>query len=374
MFAQVFRQNFPDGSFARLSLSVQALFTFLLRLMKRTAIFLGAGSSKAFGLPLTSEVFPLMMAGLRDGTLFRGNEVEQAELYAFLRRMLPGLERLAPGHYPMITDILSMIDHALINGHVLWYRGKGRGLEYYRMLLEKAIFEAVGKKLAEKPEVLTRFIGWLLDHFDDTYFSIISTNYDIVVEQELYDHFRRQQREIPQVVDFGVQWRDVGINRVNLRPHQAHLSIFKLHGSTNWLKCQLCNHIYINTYGSIYHQAFRHDIDDHNSCDCGNAPLNSLIVAPSLAREISDNNLPQIWDNAFEQLRVADEWIIIGYSIPPEDLNIKSIFMRAYNGRPQKPKITVVQRGEQVRPRYDVMFDELEYLSGGIEEFVSRLH
>ncbi|MBK8735550.1 MAG: hypothetical protein IPL98_06470 [Saprospiraceae bacterium] len=282
----------------------------------------------------------------------------------------------------MITDILSLLDHTIINGNTIWNKGKNKDLQYYRHLFEKAIFEVWIFSFLKIINIIWAirqlYCGNLQIGFFKITKKIISrlfpTNYDIAVEQEVYNYLRESKEKIPQVVDFGVNWRDVELDFINLRPFNPKIGIFKLHGSTNWLKCNLCNHIYINTSGTIYHQAFRNDIDDYNSCDCGNAPLNSLIVAPSLAREIQDTNLPHIWNNALEQLRIADEWIIIGYSFPPEDLNIKSMFLRAFNGRNTKPKITVVQRGEEVKPRYEAIFDEIDYITGGLEKFIELKH
>jgi hypothetical protein len=352
------------------------------KIVNKIVLFLGAGASKAFGLPLTGEIFPLIIEKINNKTLFDGNENEQIELQSFIGNLLPGIKKLTVTQYPMITDILSLLDHTIINGNTIWNKGKNKDLQYYRHLFEKAIFEVLDIQFSQnnkynlgyKPAVLRQFTNWIFQNHKENYFSIVSTNYDIAVEQEVYNYLRESKEKIPQVVDFGVNWRDVELDFINLRPFNPKIGIFKLHGSTNWLKCNLCNHIYINTSGTIYHQAFRNDIDDYNSCDCGNAPLNSLIIAPSLAREIQDTNLPHIWNNALEQLRIADEWIIIGYSFPPEDLNIKSMFLRAFNGRNTKPKITVVQRGEEVKPRYEAIFDEIDYITGGLEKFIELKH
>jgi hypothetical protein len=40
--------------------------------------------------------------------------------------------------------------------------------------------------------------------------------------------------------------------------------------------------------------------------------------------------LLEIWQTALEALREAETWYIIGYSLPPEDVAIRTILLRAY--------------------------------------------
>ena len=83
-------------------------------------------------------------------------------------------------------------------------------------------------------------------------------------------------------------------------------------------------------------------------------------MAPSLVRDIRDPNLLAIWVHALELLRTADEWTVIGYSLPPEDIAIRYLLIRAYNSRGEKerPRIRVVQLGasNEVRSRYKLFF------------------
>ncbi|MBK7123868.1 MAG: hypothetical protein IPH68_14415 [Chitinophagaceae bacterium] len=58
-----------------------------------------------------------------------------------------------------------------------------------------------------------------------------------------------------------------------------------------------------------------------------------MLVTPSFSRTVKDTNLSQVWRNTLELLRTADEWVITGYSLPGEDLDIKSLFIRALKGR-----------------------------------------
>ncbi len=143
----------------------------------------------------------------------------------------------------------------------------------------------------------------------------------------------------------------------------------------NWLRCDLCEHNYINTFGAIADLAFHEDVNDYNTCHCGHAPLRSVIIAPSLVRDIRDVNLLEIWKNTLELLRTATEWVIIGYSFPSEDIAIRSLFLRAYNGHEERPLIRVIQKGEDktVSSRYKLFFPNCIYETGGLEQFLSNV-
>ncbi|HQW12997.1 MAG TPA: SIR2 family protein [Saprospiraceae bacterium] len=338
---------------------------------KQSTVFLGAGASKAFGLPLTKEIFPLLIQKLENNTLFRGNMKEIELLRHFLNSLLPGLDLIQEKEYPLITDILSLLDHSIAEGFLLTGGDSLYRYEQYRYLFEKAILQILELKQDEANEYLKLFVEWIVEQLPHQMITIISTNYENVFEQMLYDQLKAKGRELESSIDFGFDWRDPGFNRLHMRPSDPDVSIYKLHGSSNWLKCDLCNHIYINTSGNIYQLAYEKENFDLNTCECGHRPLSALIIAPSLSRKILDTNLPHIWHNAQERLRTSEEWIIIGYSMPPEDLNIKSMFIRALHARSKPPHISIVQKGEVSRPAYQSIMGDIHYHAEGLEGYVN---
>jgi hypothetical protein len=102
-------------------------------------------------------------------------------------------------------------------------------------------------------------------------------------------------------------------------------------------------------------------------------------------RDTKDPNLLEIWKNALEALRHAHEWIIVGYSLPPEDLAIRSMFLRAWQSRTEKPRVTVVQKPgnmkdggtspgdklEEIESRFCLLFPECTYFRDGLEGYLS---
>lgn len=67
--------------------------------------------------------------------------------------------------------------------------------------------------------------------------------------------------------------------------------------------------------------------------------------------------------------------MIAGYSFPAEDVAIRSMFLRAWDGREKKPRITVIQRGNaETEETYRAFFPRvaLNYLNDGLEAFIDR--
>ena len=135
---------------------------------------------------------------------------------------------------------------------------------------------------------------------------------------------------VAEEIDFGFNWRDPGTARLNPRPLNPHIAFFKLHGSLNWLRCDLCGQVYVNPQEAIAYLSFSDRQASANTCECGWSPLRHLIVAPSMVRDVRDTHLLNVWRSATEALRTATEWFIVGYSLPAEDLAIRSMLLRAF--------------------------------------------
>lgn len=361
-----------------------------------TALFLGAGASAAFGYPTTSAILPHIRHGLTSRTLLPLESNPRRER-AKMRRLREHLERLLPAFFddeidlPLITDVLSLVDLLLSTGETAVPMMSPAQLEDFRALLEEAIIEAIEAAPgdARHDPALDRLADWILNAADDGRpLTIVSTNYDTLVESVLFakilfDPAADPDDPVGTSVDFGFSWREhsMGTFRepVHHPPPSPRVRIFKLHGSLSWLKCPLCGFIYVNTTGNVVRQAFREDkVDSSNTCVCGHGPVRAVIVAPSMVRSVREPNLLTIWRSALEAMRVADEWIVAGYSLPPEDAGIRSILLRAYHGRGRKrppPRIRVVQRSEDktTADRYRLLFRETEFEYGGFERFAASL-
>lgn len=363
---------------------------------KRTVLFLGAGASRPFGFPMTAEILPEILRRLSKRTLFRrgrpgppgeAGASTHDELHHLLSRFLPPLfaGKVQP---PLITDLLSLVDHLLFAGNAPQPDLDLTDLDRLRTLLERGIAEVLAEPTVPdqadaNEDVLRRFVDWINDRArgGKCPLSIITTNYDVVIEKRLYARLNAQ--EIPELIDFGLSWRAVdstGHALAQGRPASPWLGLYKLHGSLDWLRCPLCDHLYIDPARTIFRGASGGEGSARaarrvDSCVCGYRPLRHIIVAPSMVRDVRNPNLLTIWHAALEALRTADEWIVIGYSMPPEDVAIRAMLLRAYRGRQRPPRVRLVELGpnEEVENRYRLLFPDLEFESRGVEGFVAAL-
>lgn len=248
-----------------------------------TVVFLGAGASRALGLPLTDDILPGILRGLDRKTLFGDDFASRASLQRCLTALLPGLKLdvapVAGGStklLPPITDVISTIDHLLQTSNSpvpdLVLPDLLRG----RTLLERAIFEQLVRQVSpeslrlegvptsllhewgatarqlfqprtDKDKVqLDLAVNWIKRLADQGRVTVISTNYDIEVEEGLYSTLGYN---VLKSVDFGTSVRDPDSGDIYERPNDASLGIYKLHGSLNWLRCDVCDTIYVNPMG-----------------------------------------------------------------------------------------------------------------------------
>ena len=363
-------------------------------------VFLGAGASKEFGFPLTRELLPRMLELLANETLFRSNSdrsnEECSRLHDAHARLRKGLEVLLPGaeslvkrlepsgeKFPVgVGDLLSIVDFCLLESQPLSPNWSLHDLERFRNLLEGAIINVIADGSETKGDSgvkkLDFFLEWLkeLNGENAENPSIVSTNYDIAVELGIFTdiggvNLAEREAKVASAFDFGFSWRSPEAETIiHSRPPGPQWRFYKLHGSFNWLRCSLCSHTYVNVYGAITHQAFRDEYDDYNTCHCGHRPLSTSIISPSLVREVKDPNLLEIWKSAFEELRTAEQWFLIGYSLPTEDIAIRSMLLRAYRARETEPKVVVVQKGTEAKGRFELLFPGCTYHEGGLESFL----
>ncbi|MEW6599363.1 MAG: hypothetical protein AB1499_00175 [Nitrospirota bacterium] len=351
----------------------------------KTALFTGAGASRAIGYPLTSELLPRVRSELKSESLFSGmnsdakNKRDRKELYTYLLQLLPGFEDVVDQDLPLITEVFSLVEYALFAGEALAIGGEGTLLRC-RDLLKQAItdillgdfiepWDSSDENQQRERKMLNLLTRWI-EHQGET-LGLITTNYDIGIEYELYG--KMKQKDFYNILDLGFDWRDTESGDEHTRPSKPIFRIFKLHGSLDLLKCQSCGYVYFNPDGTIAHQSFRESIDAGNTCHCRrDIRLQLHIVSPSLVREIRDANLLSVWRSALEWMRTADQWIIAGYSLPPEDLAVRSLLLRAYTTAARKPKVTVVQRGIDEMSRYKLFFPDCDYVSDGLEGFLDR--
>ena len=367
----------------------------------RTVLFLGAGASRALGYPLTKDILPQIVSRLKARTLFPADADfvaglpheytsvnhlgfhpdAMAVLEQELNELFPTL--LGSSEPPNITDILSLFDHLIVTGNAALPGFSRERLARLRGLLERAIATVVTVPTAQtaaQKALVDRLVAWIADPsigFAGPHVTIITTNYDLAIERPLVTRVKSGGAAI----DYGFNWRDPYLHEgledaVHVRPPSPKVSIFKLHGSINWVRCPHCDHVYLNEVdGPIFVLSLATRPKNATTCSCGYFPFGTLLVAPSMIRDVRDPSLLSIWQSALEAMRLAGRWVMVGYSLPPEDLAIRSMLLRASRGRSGPPLVEVFDHGDQpeVKRRYELLLQNVVYDPGGFEKFINGL-
>jgi NAD-dependent SIR2 family protein deacetylase len=380
------------------------LDAFLRKLRRRSnrplAIFLGAGASKTFGYPITRDLMLKIFEGLIQGRILEKNASgpgavsadplvdPRAELLGFLTKLLPG-ERYSEAKVPMVTGVLSLLDFSLTTGQALLPGHTLDATRRVRQLLERALLEVIPDHewfKSDEEKRFKQFRGWLTSlktRRPRGGLAMITTNYDMTSDlaamyvadvEGKYETW--SLADLAGKVDFGFRWVRPDREKEEFfpRPEHPRIALYKLHGSTNWLRCPLCENLYINPHGPIaWIAGGKRDALD-NQCHCSETLLEAQIVSPSFIREMREPNLVAVWKSTLDFLREADHWIIIGYSFPDEDVGIRALFTRAFGSKSRRPKITVVQLNDDARVNYESFFPDgsVQYLTGGLGVLLDR--
>lgn len=371
------------------------------RSTERVVLLVGAGASVPAGYPVTPQLLDRIVEGLHDDTKsgwrswaamkpeIDGLQKRQ-KLLALLNALFPGLRGESSLTGATIVDVLSLTDLLLSEGLAAHSKATHADLREQRALLDIAINGVLQGRKAQ--DLRDRLAAWVIAQAGATSksrVSIVTTNYDTLLEDAIFRHLEAAQLAAETVVDFGMPWRTVRPEPVVMRPQDAPLAVMKLHGSLNWLKCESCGYVTMNIRQRIHALSFRgrQVPEGYNVCECDGL-LRSTLVVPSTVRDVRDANLLGIWQAALEEIRRADQLLILGYSIPAEDITVRSLLIRALNGRPringapQPLNVEVVQyeKPDEPRPalpRFRMVFPlsqlpDQQYHVDGIEAWASR--
>ena len=361
------------------------------------AYFLGAGASKQDRYPLTSELkhgiawaileqrerFSDLAAHLRH--LYNVNEevlAENANVWEALRHTAaarPASLTSGDDRLPDVTDWLSTLDWMIREQSSF---GPGRDttmpsglsllgqLSRIRDLVVQALCVSLGlfDRRPASPSPTTsatkRFMA--LVQPEDL---VITTNWDLLLDSARDERFGTCRE------DYGTGGTNVVLENVRTNPERLRPRFLKLHGSLSWRYCPRCQRLVIDPRN---HVAGDRTVDPN--CEC-RYPYSELIVTPGFVREYRNVHLLTIWREALLGLASAPEWVFIGYSLPPDDVGIRALLLKArciredvQQSAPAKlPRITVVSGPDReiVRARFRAIVAEPELYPNDFSAYVN---
>lgn len=307
--------------------------------MTYKVFILGSGFSASMGLPTLIGLFQEMMSFESE----RMNYNRENLLYA-IDFLYPHFDpKMAPPSYSPFEEFLSLVTATedfpyFDEGH--WKSKRLSALELLTETLSAKSAEAEGD------ELLKEFVANLEDQ--DV---IITFNWDNLIERALYSASRR-------------------INFLDRNPNAV--TVLKLHGSLNWSQ--------IPDGSSLKHPdsaaylsekiIYTHDYTYYDTWASLN--LSPLIVPPIHTKHtLSKNFFKKIWHEAFAAIIEAEQVIFIGYSIPKEDLQARSLLSTSWITRTLVKGIacdnlTLIDPNPEVCGRY------ASVISNGIKYYQTR--
>lgn len=296
-------------------------------------IFLGAGASKADGVPLQNEIFKEyfamleledsknMAVGFYDGLddLFIPTfEKVKKNMRIFFHRYF-GLKNINEDSiFPTFEEALGMVDLAITRKEKFFQHSATYNLdslkygeyEVIQLTLILAMAEIIGYKV-KKSNGYTH-IELIKNLGNRNNIAFISTNYDTLIDNAIINTGKK--------IDYGfyVTKDTVNNNSINL---------CKIHGSLNWLFCPVCKNIVTTGLESGVLNLLDMLIDA--ACPKCRSLMESVIVPPSFFKNYQNLYLSNIWYKAEQLLIDTKKIIFCGYSFPDADIYIKYLLKRA---------------------------------------------
>jgi NAD-dependent SIR2 family protein deacetylase len=338
----------------------------------KTTIFLGAGASKADGVPLQNEIFKCFFATRGSNGIENKIRNELGEFFKKFFYLDVNNDELDYNAFPTFEDALGLIDLADIRLETF------RDFDLNKIrTMRKQIILMMAKVIHDNLQGDNLFHNKLvmqldyLDHIKET--SFISTNYDILIDNAL-SNMRRTR-----LLDYGLDFTNFENSNDWKRPDETAIKLHKIHGSLNWLFCSTCNRPTITPYEKGVIRLM--EIHSSKKCnECG-TQYEPIIVPPTYYKNMSNHVLSSVWNKCEVELRDTKHLIFCGYSFPEADTHIKYLLKRIQYNNSGLRKITVINHFENKcdkaieieRARYKRFFGEIvDYRLNTFQDFASN--
>ena len=330
-------------------------------MVKNPVIILGAGATKACGGPLTDEILPAALNGKIADDLRAVKVDDREELLDLTWKFMtecfnvPNTGVIKKEDCPNLPMILSMLRRSIELGQPIGNWG-GEDLVRVKRAIDYSIFAVIEAALRHMPRN-ARSHTLVLEplykkHIEPT---VISLNYDVIIDNAMFALSERYAGSATP--DYGV---DISTEQyVNVKARGVFGRLFKIHGSLNFLYCEKCSRLDLfvseglnklrtsKALDELYHDAPFNDAyscrgtpcRDYLNCDGFVSPI---LITPTFVKDYQNPHVDKVWKEAETAMKNSDKAIIIGYSLPNDDVEIAMLFKRGLNHL-SREKITVVE-------------------------------
>jgi hypothetical protein len=375
----------------------------------KTVFILGAGFSKPAGFPLQREILQAIIDNpyLLGAGIFDSPEVPIKEFEKQRSRLVVFLNKVFRRKEQSLEDIFTLLDQTISE------RGALLDYSYTKLILLReqwircilfVLHACSARHLRQKKSPYFDFAEALINvrikgKVNGDPFSIISLNWDSLLEDSLFSTLRRK-RLLRQVdVDYCVYTTPMNMD-TRFGPHmpgpkqkaaaRLNTKILKLHGSATWLRCPSSGLVFTalgqkeNPFDAYFTPRISPFLNKYKDPADKSKPslLEPYIIAPTYAKVFDFPHIKTVWQSAYVELREATNVVFIGYSMPDSDYHFRTLLRRALLpgtaitvvlSQADDPTYAVTDRERQFLPesRYKQLFvtnPTFEY--NGVEAFI----
>jgi hypothetical protein len=351
--------------------SPRALQSSAMQNRVRNVIFLGAGASKADDAPLQMELLREYFQPSRS------SDEDRLAMDDELRKFFRAFYNIdtkcitIETTFPTFEEVLGTLELALARDENfrdpegVWDR---RRIQECREHVVFLICTVLAEKLGLEPSGGTNYHRKLVGKLPlDQSTCFISLNYDLLIDNAL----ATSGRAIEYGTTFANPYEKVG----------EPVGLYKLHGSLNWLRCQLCNS-WTYTGGLKMASLPPTKRTPCKTPECSGQTV-PIVIPPTFFKVTADFHLQQVWHDAERELVQAKRIIFCGYSLPDADMHIRYLLKRAEVNRGSTPDVFVFndhpdktpRESEEEAARYQRLFREksrVVYTDLSFQDFADR--
>jgi len=368
--------------------------------MNKIVYILGAGFSKCANAPLQSELIDEIFKIRNDILPSEYRQIFIQNRNDFEKFLLDTMF-IDKNNFGKISleDIYTPIDRCIIDN--LSFRNiSPKDLIDLRQKINGLIIMMLDHKLRITQKVnshIESFTNYLINikksHKKDDPFAIISTNWDILIDNS----FKHKIENSEGVVDYCCYTTPYEKNEpimpglLALGKGLYNIKLLKLHGSMNWLHCKRCQRLFVTFFEKIAINEYvnkpicricEENFSNEHTSD-GGALLSSQLIMPTFLKDLSNVQLKLIWQNAGIEPSEASKIIFMGYSFPMADFELRQLLAR--NVR-HNAKIEVVLRSQDksnndkdnssAEYRFKSFFGkrEINMFYNGVEDYIKNLN
>jgi len=332
----------------------------------------GAGASYPDGIPIQSEIIPLILNN-DDLQIIKSEPGKQ--IREFLKDNFSISEK-----FPTLEEVFGFIDFHLNNDFSLSKKWTITELIKLKANLTKVLHYVISSKT--KSSVHFKYF-WEAIRVNRKEIGVITTNYDTLIDEafdKIYSdylidycidliNFRYPNDITP--FDWWDNPRQPVTQFGNHTP--VRVKLIKIHGSLNWKYCDCCAQVGLTPWQhriNLKTDSFGSFVESEiTTCPFDQNKLTSLIQTPSHLKTNHNFIFNKLFDEAGYTIRNAKTLVFIGYSFPEADVHIRALVKRNFNSNNE---IIVINKSsaKELIHRYETLSDNVNYKEMTFEKFL----